>query len=130
MVGEVSVDKRDYAKAAMEEDETGNTVIISSINCFSECVDISNLWNIFLIERVKSEVLVAQLLGRGMRSYPGKDKTLLFDFFDDYSYGNDYYSNNYLLRHSIDRWQIYKKRRFPYKSFNVDLNQHQKNVLC
>lgn len=128
--GEVSVDKRDYAKAAMEEDETGNTVIISSINCFSEGVDISNLWNIFLIESVKSEVLVAQLLGRGMRSYPGKDKTLLFDFFDDYSYGNDYYSNNYLLRHSIDRLNIYKKRRFPYKSFNVDLNQQQKNVLC
>lgn len=105
---------RKYAKQAMEDDKEGNTIIVSSIGCFSEGIDISNLWNIVLIETTKSDILMAQLLGRGMRRYEGKEKTRMFDITDDYSIGSDYYKDNYLLKHYKERVKIYNERRFDY----------------
>ena len=119
--GSTPTNNRDYIKAQMEADIEGNTIIIASIMCFSEGIDIANLWNIFLLESTKSETIIAQLLGRGMRRYPGKDKTMMIDFVDDYRFGQGYVGDNYLYKHGKERQAIYKKRGFPYKVFNVKL---------
>ena len=114
---------REAIKEFMEEDETGNTIIVASMGCFSEGIDIANMWNIFLVESTKSDTILAQLLGRGMRRHPKKDKTMMIDFVDDMRYGQGYYSDNYLYRHGKERQGIYKKRGFPNKSFSVNLEQ-------
>lgn len=122
--GDVPPDNRKEMIEAMEEDTDGNTIIVASIGCFSEGIDICNLWNIFLVETTKSDNLLRQILGRGMRQYPGKDKTVFIDIIDDFRYYplnkrgvpvNDYYTNNYLYRHGMDRKQIYENKGFPYK---------------
>lgn len=119
--GSTPTDNRDYAKQCMENDMEGSTVIVSSVGCFSEGIDIANLWNIFLCESTKSDVIMAQLLGRGMRRFEGKDKTMFFDICDDFSTGEGMYSDNYLVRHFKERIGIYKKRGFPYKIYDVNL---------
>ena len=106
----------------METDVTGNTVIVSSIRCFSEGIDIGNMWNIFLVETTKSENTIAQILGRGMRRFEGKEKTMMIDFVDDFRYGNDIkYHENYLWKHGMQRYDIYTRRGFPCNFLEVDL---------
>ena len=119
--GETSTKLRDNIIASMEADVDENTIIVASMQCFSEGIDIANMWNIFLVESTKSENTLAQILGRGMRRYEGKDKTVMVDFVDDFRYGDGDKRNNYLWKHGMERMSIYSKRGFPCKIYNVDL---------
>jgi superfamily II DNA or RNA helicase len=127
--GNTPTKNRDVIKEFMEEDDTGNTIIVASMQCFSEGIDIANMWNIFLIESTKSDIILAQLLGRGMRRHPKKDKTMMIDFVDDMRFGQGYYSDNYLYRHGKERQSIYKKRGFPYNVFPVELSYTSKTLI-
>lgn len=120
---------RETIKQNMEDDDTGNTIIVASMGCFTEGIDIANMWNIFLIESTKSDTILAQLLGRGMRRHPKKDKTMMIDFVDDYRKGHGYYSENYLYKHGKERQSIYKKRGFPCKVFSIVIEQSSKNLM-
>lgn len=123
--GDVSPKDRESMIDAMENDLSGNTIIVASIGCFSEGIDICNLWNIFLVETTKSDGMLRQILGRGMRQFEGKEKTMFIDFVDDYRYYNqnnvDYFTENYLFRHGMGRKQIYEDKGFPYKLIEVKL---------
>lgn len=123
--GEVPPKDREEMVYTMENDLTGNTVIVASIGCFSEGIDICNLWNIFLIETTKSDGTLRQILGRGMRLFEGKEKTMFIDIIDDFRYYEknnvDYFTENYLYRHGMERKQIYEDKGFPYKIINVKL---------
>ena len=122
--GNVTPSERENMIQSMENDLEGKTVIVASIGCFSEGIDICNLWNIFLVETTKSDNLLRQILGRGMRQYPGKEKTMFIDFVDDFRFYpknqrgasvTDYYTDNYLYRHGLERKRIYESKGFPYK---------------
>lgn len=107
---------RKYYMECMENDDTGNTIIVASINTFGEGINIKNLWSIFLVDTAKSERLVRQICGRGLRLYPGKDKVLLFDFVDDLRYTEHpqkKWKENYLYKHGKNRESIYKEQNFP-----------------
>lgn len=123
--GDVSAKERKLMVNAMENDMDGNTIIVASIGCFSEGIDICNLWNIILIETTKSDSTLRQIVGRGMRLFEGKEKTMFIDIIDDFRYyenGNtDYFTDNYLYRHGMERKQIYESKGFPYKIINVKL---------
>ena len=114
--GTIKTENRDYYKQCMEDDTTGNTVIVASINTFGEGIDLKNLWSIFLVDTSKSERIVRQICGRGLRLYPGKDKVVLFDFVDDLRYSLDpkkRYKDNYLWKHAQERKKIYQEQHFP-----------------
>jgi superfamily II DNA or RNA helicase len=70
------------------------------------------------VESYKSEVLIKQSLGRGMRKMAGKEKVNVIDFVDDFSFGK---YQNYLMKHSVARIDIYKREGFQYKIFKVSL---------
>lgn len=95
-----------------------NKILIATYGTFSTGISINNLHNIFLVESYKSEVLIKQSLGRGMRKMEGKDKVNIIDFVDDFS-GPKY--QNYLMKHSEARIQIYKNESFEYKIYKVKL---------
>ena len=95
-----------------------NKILIATYGTFSTGISIKNIHNIFLVESYKSEVLIKQSLGRGMRQMEGKDKVNVIDFVDDFSTGK---YENYLMKHSKARIDIYKKERFEYKIYNVKL---------
>ena len=95
-----------------------NKILIATYGTFSTGISINNLHNIFLVESYKSEVLIKQSLGRGMRQMEGKEKVNIIDFVDDFSSPK---YQNYLLKHSEARIQIYKNESFEYKIYKVKL---------
>lgn len=111
--GNTKSENREYIKAEMEANS--NVILVASIGTFSEGISIKNLHYIYLSECGKSEIISAQILGRGMRLFDCKEKVIVVDFVDNYCYGtNPYKKNNYLYRHGLERQQIYEDRKFPY----------------
>ncbi|MFW6312082.1 MAG: helicase-related protein, partial [Nanoarchaeota archaeon] len=118
--GGTNGDNREYYKKQMEQND--DVIIVASMGTFSEGIDILNLHSIFIVESYKSEFIVRQILGRGMRLMEGKEVVKVFDFSDNFLYGNHKWQKvNYLIRHGRERAKIYKEKRFPYKLFKVKL---------
>lgn len=114
--GNTTSANRDYIKAQMEQNN--DIILVASIGTFSEGISIKNLHYIYLAECGKSEIIAAQILGRGMRLLDSKEKVIVVDFIDNYVHGsNQFQKNNYLYRHGIERQQIYRERKFP---FNIE----------
>jgi superfamily II DNA or RNA helicase len=114
--GDTSEQLREEYKSRMETGE--NKVLIATFGTFSTGISIDNLHNIFLVESYKSEVLIKQSLGRGMRKMDGKEKVNIIDFVDDFSTSG---YKNYLMKHSEARIGIYKNENFEYKIYRVTL---------
>ena len=112
--GNTPNENREYYKQQMKNDEDGNTIIVASKGVFGEGIDIPNIYNIFLIETSKSERIVRQICGRGLRLSEGKDKVIVFDFVDDLRYSTSGQKrDNYIWKHYKERKKIYKEQGFP-----------------
>jgi superfamily II DNA or RNA helicase len=114
--GDTDPQQRDFFKNRMEEGV--NKIMVASFGTLSTGVSMKNIHNIFLTESYKSEVLIKQSLGRGMRLYEGKEKVNIIDFVDDFSWDG---SDNYLMKHSNERIEIYKREKFDYRIYTVTL---------
>ena len=112
--GDTEPGKREIFLNRMEEGV--NRVLVASFGTLSTGISVKNIHNIFLTESYKSEVLIKQSLGRGMRLFEGKDKVNIIDFVDDFSWDG---KENYLMKHSKERIEIYKKEHFEYKIYEV-----------
>lgn len=117
--GGTKADNREYYKKKMESEE--NVILVASVGTFSEGIDILNVHNIYIVESNKSEFIVRQILGRGMRLMAGKEKIMVIDFSDNYEYGTGFQKKNYLMRHADEREKIYKDKKFPFKRFKVKI---------
>jgi superfamily II DNA or RNA helicase len=114
--GSTSANLREEYKKNMEEGE--NRILIASFGTFSTGISINNLHNIFFIESYKSEKIIKQSIGRGMRLHAQKDKVMIIDIVDDLSWKGD---KNYLMKHGDSRLEIYEQEGFPYKIYKVDI---------
>ena len=118
--GSTPSDIREEYKAGMESGD--NRILVASFGTFSTGISINNIHHIFFVESYKSDRLVRQSIGRGMRLKDGKDKVYLWDFVDDFRYGTDNrYKNNYLYRHGQARIKTYNEQGFPNKTYKVKL---------
>ena len=106
---------REEYKKKMEEGE--EIVIIASYGTFSTGISIKKIHNIFFTESFKSEVIIRQSIGRGLRQHSSKEFVNIIDFVDDLS-SPDW--DNYLMRHAKERQRIYKEQKFQYDIKNVD----------
>jgi len=114
--GETSETLREEYKSRMSSGS--NKILVATYGTFSTGISINNLHNIFLVESYKSEILIKQSLGRGMRKMEGKEKVIIVDFVDDFSTPK---YQNYLMKHSEARIQIYRNESFEYKIYKVKL---------
>lgn len=114
--GDTDESLREEYKSRMSAGD--NKILVATYGTFSTGISINNLHNIFLVESYKSEVLIKQSLGRGMRKMEGKEKVNVIDFVDDFSSPR---YKNYLMKHSEARIEIYKNEKFKYNIFNVKL---------
>lgn len=114
--GDTDENLREEYKSRMSSGE--NKILIATYGTFATGISINNLHNIFLVESYKSEVLIKQSLGRGMRKMEGKEKVNVVDFVDDFSTAK---YQNYLMKHSTARIDIYKREGFEYKVFKIKL---------
>jgi superfamily II DNA or RNA helicase len=114
--GSVSKEHRDYYKKEMEEGD--NKILIASFTTFSTGISIKNIHNIIFAESYKSEIIVKQSIGRGMRQLEGKDSFNIIDIVDNLSWkGKD----NYLYKHAKARLEFYKQ-------YSSDIKVHKVKV--
>jgi type I site-specific restriction endonuclease len=98
-------------------EEGDDKILVASFGTFSTGISVNAIQNVFFVESYKSEKIIRQSIGRGMRLKAGKERTTVIDFVDDYSYRGS--SKNYLLKHGEERMKIYKEQGFPYKVYRV-----------
>ena len=112
--GGTDKDIREEYKKKMEAGE--EVVIVASYGTFSTGISIKKIHNIFFTESFKSEVIIRQSIGRGLRQHSSKDSVNIIDFVDDISLPD---WDNYLIRHAKARQKIYKEQKFKYDIKNV-----------
>jgi superfamily II DNA or RNA helicase len=113
--GTTSPELREEYIARMEEGE--DKILIASFGTFSTGISINNIHKVIFVESYKSEKIVRQSIGRGMRLFEGKERVNIIDFVDDFSLVKN--NRNYLLKHGEDRQKIYREQGFPYKVYKV-----------
>ena len=116
--GSVNKDVRLYNKESLEYDE--DVIMVSSFGTTSTGISINNIHNIYLTESFKSDVIIRQSIGRGLRKHKLKDTLIIFDFVDDL---RTFGFKNYLYKHAEARRIIYKEQNFPYTIKKVDLTK-------
>lgn len=115
--GGTASDIREEYKKKMEAGE--EIVIVASFGTFSTGISIKKIHNIFFTESFKSEVIIRQSIGRGLRQHHSKDKVLIVDFVDDI---RTLEWDNYLYKHGKVRQSIYKQEKFEYSIKKVDFD--------
>lgn len=115
--GGIDKDIREEYKKKMEAGD--EVVIVASYGTFSTGISIKKIHNIFFTESFKSEVIIRQSIGRGLRQHKSKSNVLIIDFVDDLCTEE---WKNYLMKHSKARQTIYREQRFEYeiKKFQFD----------
>lgn len=114
--GTASEIREEYKKKMEAGDEI---VIVASFGTFSTGISIKKIHNIFFTESFKSEVIIRQSIGRGLRQHASKDKVLIVDFVDDI---RTVEWDNYLYKHGKVRQSIYKQEKFEYTVKKVDFD--------
>ncbi|MFV1975807.1 MAG: DUF3427 domain-containing protein [Candidatus Scalindua sp.] len=69
---------------ALEKLEQGKLQVIFSVDLFSEGVDIPALDTVMMLRPTESKVLFLQQLGRGLRTFPGKERLVVLDFIGNH----------------------------------------------
>lgn len=114
--GVISAQLREEYKQRMKSGD--NRILIATFKTFSTGISIDNIHNIFFVESYKSEIIIKQSIGRGMRLHEDKSKVVIVDFVDDFSYKS---KDNYLLEHSKHREDLYIREGYPYKVYEVKI---------
>ena len=107
--GGTDKDIREEYKKKMEAGD--EVVIVASYGTFSTGISIKKIHSIFFTESFKSEVIIRQSIGRGLRQHESKDKVLIVDFVDNIRTQE---WDNYLWKHGKARQAIYKQEKFDY----------------
>ena len=81
-------------------------------------VSINAIFNVIFTDSFKSEQIIIQSIGRGLRLHSDKDKVNIFDLVDVF---NATAFSNILYRHFKERESFYIKRKYPYKIIKVNL---------
>lgn len=108
--GKVDADRREFYKKKMEQNH--NVILIASYGTFSTGISVKNIHNILFTESFKSEVIIRQSIGRGLRKHKTKDILTIIDFVDNFNHGG---WTCYHMKHAKVRQEIYADQKFPYE---------------
>ncbi len=108
--GGTDKDIREEHKKKMEAGD--EVVIVASYGTFSTGISIKKIHSVFFTESFKSEVIIRQSIGRGLRQHESKTDVLIVDFVDNLC---TLEWENYLYKHGLARQQIYKQEQFTYE---------------
>lgn len=112
-------DRDDILKKFDKINEDGSVnVLVASYGTFSTGIDIKKLFNIIFVESFKSDRIVRQSIGRGVRLSDNKNEVNIIDIIDDFSC-NGY--KNILYKQGEERIKIYKDQNFDLKTFKFSV---------
>lgn len=115
--GEIKTDFREEVRQLMENHS--NAILIASMGTFSTGINIRNIHNIIFSSPTKSQIRVLQSIGRGLRKHGSDSKLKIYDVIDDFTDGKK--TQNFALKHGIERMKIYNREKFDYKTHSIKL---------
>ena len=92
-------------------------VLVGSFKTVSTGINIKAIHNIFITSTTKSFFTIMQGIGRGMRLHKSKDRVRIWDIVDVI----DEEKENYSLRHSQERIEIYYDCEYPISEKDIKL---------
>lgn len=114
--GSTNTDLREDHKADME---SGNDkILVASFGTFSTGISVNNIHNIVFCESYKSDIIIRQSIGRGLRKHKDKAILTVYDIVDDLSVGG---VDNKILKQGRERVKIYKEQKFKFDYTSLDL---------
>lgn len=116
VAGETDTDTREEIRHVVEKEK--NAVIVASLGTFSTGINIKNLHNVIFASPSKSQTLVLQSIGRGLRKSDDGSGAKLYDIVDDMCYKG---RKNFAIKHGVERLKIYKREKFEYQVHEVKL---------
>lgn len=116
--GSTPNEKREKIKKLMEITDSKAKILIASFGTFSTGINIKSLTNIVFADSFKSEQIIRQSIGRGLRLHAEKAKLIVFDIVDRFhiSFNNILY-NQFISR----RDKIYKPQEFPVNEIKIKI---------
>lgn len=115
--GDTKNEYREIYKKRMEKDN--DVILVASYGTMSTGISIKNIHNIVFVESFKSDIIIKQSIGRGLRKNEVKNKVDIYDMVDDIRCSVDGKKwQNYVYRHGIERRRIYDEENFPYEILN------------
>ena len=114
--GSVKTEIRNKIKKQMEDTSGNPKILVASYGTLSTGVNIKSITNIVFADSFKSDQIIRQSIGRGLRLHSEKNKLIVFDIVDRISkkYTNTLY-NHYIFR----RDNIYKRQEYPYDELSI-----------
>lgn len=118
--GDSDVETRERVRKLVDQDTSHNSVIFGS-TIFVTGVNIVNLHNLVFASPSKSKIRILQSIGRGLRKTEDDLPTTVYDVVDSFFDGTR--RPNHTLRHALHRMKLYDREKFPYKIYNVPLQE-------
>jgi superfamily II DNA or RNA helicase len=81
-------------------------------------VNLPELDNLIFASPSKGRIRNLQSIGRVLRRGTGKTSAVLYDIVDDLQWKN---TQNFAVRHFVERVKIYNDEGFEFKIYNVDI---------
>ena len=116
--GTINNKDREEIKRNMELTDGKVRILLGSFLTFGTGVSVKNIFNIVFLDSYKSEQIVIQGIGRGLRLFDGKTKLNVFDIVDVFDVKK---MNNILYKHYLERQQMYINRKYPYSEIKINL---------
>jgi superfamily II DNA or RNA helicase len=116
--GEVKGDEREQIRQVVNTHE--KSITVASLGVFSTGTNIPNIDNIIMASPTKSQIMLLQSIGRGLRKTDRKQHCTFFDIVDDLSRKT---KQNYTMKHFSERMKIYIQQKFKYKLYKVKLEK-------
>lgn len=122
--GTVGGKKRDVILEDMNKLGDKPKVLICSYMTMGTGISVNEIYNIIFIDSYKSEQIVIQSVGRGLRKAKNKEVVNIFDLVDIFDPKN---MHNVLYGHYKEREKFYTKRKYPFKIHKINLEPDNKD---
>lgn len=115
--GSTKKDKREKIKSLMKTvDKDKPKILIASFGTFSTGISITSIFNVVFAESFKSDQIIRQSVGRGLRLHKGKSMLVVFDIVDRLHIKFD---NILFNQYKVRRDKIYKEQEFPVNELKI-----------
>lgn len=114
--GGVGTDEREAIR--LDVRKTRGNIICASYGTFSTGINIPELDNLIFASPSKGRIRNLQSIGRVLRKGNNKSTATLYDIADDLQWKN---TQNFAVKHFVERVKIYSDEGFDFKIYNVDV---------
>lgn len=114
--GSVDAAKRTSIKKIMEDTSGNVNILVASFGTLSTGVNIKAINNIVFADSFKSDQIIRQSIGRGLRLHDEKQKLIVFDLVDQFHHA---YKNTLYNHYQVRKEKIYNKQGFPLDEIKI-----------